>query len=154
MTDGMTQPLPAGRRRPDAAGYRLDDQAGFILRRASQRHAALFASMIGDETTPTQWAVMAKLLEAGPSPQNSLGRRTAMDAATVKGVVDRLRTRGIVETGIDPGDGRRVVVALTSTGRRLAEQLLPRAAIITAETLKPLAPSERRVFLDLLRRLG
>lgn len=154
MTATIAQPLTAQRRRAVASDYRLDDQAGFIMRKASQRHTALFAAMIGDETTPTQWAVIAKLLEGGPSPQNSLGRNTAMDAATVKGVVDRLKARGIVDTGIDPGDGRLVVVTLTTAGRRLAEQLLPRAAAITAETLKPLTPSERRVFLDLLRRLG
>jgi len=32
----------------------LDDQIGFILRQATQRHAAIFASGIGGDLTPTQ----------------------------------------------------------------------------------------------------
>jgi DNA-binding MarR family transcriptional regulator len=57
---------------------------GFLLRQVNQRHTGLFASLIGDETTPTQWAVLARLMEAGASSQNALGRQTAMDAATVR----------------------------------------------------------------------
>lgn len=34
--------------------YVLDDQTGFILRQATQRHAAIFASDIGCDLTPTQ----------------------------------------------------------------------------------------------------
>ena len=59
--------------------YRLDDQVGFILRQAMQRHAAVFASGIGCDLTPTQWAALAKLHEAGPPSQNRLGRQTTMD---------------------------------------------------------------------------
>src|SRR5271155_1555391 len=90
--------------------YHLDEQIGFILRQVSQRHAALFSAGIGDDLTATQWAVLAKLQERGPCSQNRLGRRTAMDAATIKGVVDRLGKRGLIETRPDPEDGRRLEV--------------------------------------------
>src|SRR5206468_1789491 len=42
-------------------GYRLDDQVGFVLRQAQQRHTALFASLMIEGLTPTQWAALAKL---------------------------------------------------------------------------------------------
>ena len=42
-------------------GYRLEDQVGFYLRRAGQRHAAIFAEHMTDELTPTQWAALVKL---------------------------------------------------------------------------------------------
>ena len=42
------------------------------------------------EVTTTQFAALAKLAEQGPLSQNQLGRATAMDAATIKGVVGRL----------------------------------------------------------------
>jgi DNA-binding MarR family transcriptional regulator len=133
--------------------YRLDEQVGFVLRQVSQRHAGLFAAMIGDETTPTQWAVLAKLMEVGACSQNHLGRLTAMDAATVKGVVERLLRRGLVETRSDTEDARRIVVDLTDSGRRTAETDEPRALAITEETLQPLSAPERKVFLALLKRL-
>jgi DNA-binding MarR family transcriptional regulator len=136
------------------ADYRLEEQVGFLLRRATQRHVAIFAGHMGEEVTPTRWAVLAKLYEAGPSSQNRLGRSTAMDAATIKGVVDRLIERGFVETRPDPQDARRRVIALSETGRRLVERSIEQALAITRETLDPLQPSEQAALIGLLRKLG
>lgn len=99
------------------APYRLDDQIGFILRQANQRYAALFANGIGNGLTPTQWAALVRLGETGPCPQNQLGRLTAMDAATIKGVVERLDKRGLIQRSADPDDGRRLLVSLSPAGR-------------------------------------
>ncbi|MBN9002075.1 MAG: MarR family transcriptional regulator, partial [Rhizobiales bacterium] len=90
--------------------YSLDEQVGFILRQVSQRHTSIFAASIGSQLTATQWAALSKLAEAGPCSQNQLGRLTAMDVATIKGVIDRLTARGLTETGPDPRDGRRLLV--------------------------------------------
>lgn len=139
---------------PDTAHYRLDDQVGFLLRRATQRHVAIFAERLGVGLTPTQWAALAKLYEEGPSSQNLLGRNTAMDAATVKGVVDRLASRQLIETSGDPADARRRVVALTVAGRRLVEAALATALAISIETLAPLTPAERTELCRLLRKLA
>jgi MarR family transcriptional regulator, lower aerobic nicotinate degradation pathway regulator len=141
------------RTKPGTDQYILERQVGFILRQVSQRHAAIFAASIGDDLTPTQWATLAKLLEQGPCSQNLLGRQTAMDAATIKGVVDRLSNRGIVETRLDPKDARRLVVVLTPAGKVIAERALVNAKIITEETLQPLTSSERAIFLKLLKKL-
>jgi DNA-binding MarR family transcriptional regulator len=137
----------------DCAEYILERQVGFILRQVSQRHAAIFVARIGDDLTPTQWATLAKLLERGPCSQNLLGRHTAMDAATIKGVVDRLSNRGFVETRPDPKDARRLVVVLTPTGREIAERARVNAEAITEETLRPLTAAERSILLKLLERL-
>ena len=135
-------------------GYRLEDQVGFYLRRAGQRHAAIFAGHMADELTPTQWAALVKLAEHGSVSQNLLGRETAMDAATIKGVVDRLAKRGFVATSPDPGDGRRMLVSITEEGLAVVERGLAAANAITAETLQPLDAAERHVLLDLLRKLA
>ncbi len=133
--------------------YILDEQVGFLLRQVSQRHAALFAAGIDADLTMTQWAALAKLAEAGPVSQNHLGRLTAMDAATIKGVTDRLTARGLTETRPDPHDVRRRLVALTRAGRALVARVAPNASRITADTLSPLAPHEREALLALLDRL-
>jgi DNA-binding MarR family transcriptional regulator len=142
----------AGENEP-AASYRLDDQVGFLLRRVTQRHVAIFAEHMGEDITPMRWAVLAKLHETGPSSQNRLGRSTAMDGATIKGVVDRLMNRGLIETQPDPGDARRRVIALTDAGRRLVERSVTTALAITRKTLAPLTPSERSALQMLLRKL-
>src|ERR1700691_5721563 len=102
--------------------YVLEEQVGFILRQVWQRHATIFAREIGINLTSAQWAALSKLTETGPCSQNQLGRLTAMDVATIKGVIDRLTARGLTETNSDPQDGRRLLVSLTRAGQQVAEK--------------------------------
>ena len=139
--------------KPSRPSYILDEQIGFILRQVWQRHAAIFARDIGINLTPTQWAALAKLNETGPCSQNQLGRLTAMDVATIKGVIDRLTARGLTETSPDPEDGRRLLVSLTRAGQQLAEKAAPYAVAISKETLAPLDARERETLFALLNKL-
>jgi DNA-binding MarR family transcriptional regulator len=132
--------------------YLLDEQVGYLLRRANQRHIALFAAVIPEVTT-TQLAALARLAECGPMSQNALGRATAMDAATIKGVVGRLAGRGLVARSPSESDRRRLVVALTAEGRALFEAIRGRGRAATRQTLAPLTREEEAQFLALLRRL-
>ena len=145
----------AGKRnaRPAKPTYVLDEQIGFILRQVWQRHAMIFARDIGINLTPTQWAALAKLQETGPCSQNQLGRLTAMDVATIKGVIDRLTARGLTETSPDPEDGRRLLVSLTKAGQQVAERAAPNALAISRETLAPLEAKERELLMALLNKL-
>ena len=94
----MTQAETDARRGSEAGEepYVLDDQIGYLLRLANQRHTLIFQEQAVLELTPTQFSAMVRLLDEGECSQNELGRRTAMDVATVKGVVDRLRAKGLV----------------------------------------------------------
>jgi len=139
--------------RPAKPPYVLDEQIGFILRQVWQRHTAIFAREIGTNLTPTQWAALSKLAETGPCSQNQLGRLTAMDVATIKGVIDRLTARGLTETSSDPGDSRRLSISLTRAGQQLAEKVAPNALAITRETLAPLEAKERETLMTLLNKL-
>src|SRR3954463_12754872 len=136
--------------RPARPQYVLDEQIGFILRQVWQRHATIFAREIGINLTPTQWAALSKLVETGPCSQNQLGRFTAMDVATIKGVIDRLTARGLTETSPDPQDGRGPLRSLTRAGQHLAEKTAPLALAISKETLAPLDAKERETLLGLL----
>jgi DNA-binding MarR family transcriptional regulator len=91
-----------------ADDYVLEEQVGHILRRAHQRATAIFMAELGDrfDLTPTQYAALVKLHDAGPQSQNQLGRLTAMDPATIQGVVRRLVERRLVERSHDRNDRR------------------------------------------------
>lgn len=141
------------RRGRPAQAYVLEDQVGFILRQVSQRHTVIFADRMSDDLTPTQFSALVKLHAEGAVSQNLLGRLTAMDTATIKGVIDRLSVRGYVESRPDPDDSRLRVLNLTALGTEAVERALPLAAAITEETLAPLATRERETLLALLRRL-
>jgi DNA-binding MarR family transcriptional regulator len=133
--------------------YVLDEQVGFLLRQVNQRHTMIFAERMIENLTPTQWAALAKLEEKGPLSQNHLGRLTAMDAATIKGVVDRLSARGLTKAEPDPEDGRRLNIALTEEGRALVARAATLAFAITEETLSPLTGTERQTLIRLLEKL-
>jgi len=133
--------------------YILEDQIGFIMRLANQRHTGIFADLMGDDITPTQFATLAKLRELESCTQNKLGRYTAMDGATIKGVVGRLSKRGLVETRTDPSDSRRLLVELTNAGKELIEKAIIRGHKITADTLKPLSTKEQVQLVNLLQKI-
>ncbi|HKS85537.1 MAG TPA: MarR family transcriptional regulator [Pseudolabrys sp.] len=142
---------------PDSAEqgrYTLDEQVGFLMRVAMQRHTSIFMSRMIEGLTQTQFAALAKLYEVGPCSQNHLGRLIYLDAATIKGVVDRLHSRGFVTALADPKDRRRRAVALTERGREATEAAMRVAAQITAATMTPLTAEEQRAVVKLLRKLS
>ncbi len=94
------------------------------------------------------------LAEVGETSQNQLGQLIAMDAATAKGVVDRLASRGYVTVTKDSSDKRRLLVALTAEGRNAYERLRPLAAEITRTTLAPLNDRDAATLVRLLSRIA
>ena len=137
----------------NSTSYVLDDQIGYLLRLASQRHAALFQASIPDDVTPTQFSALMRLAKEGQCSQNHLGRLAGMDAATVKGVVDRLRAKELIRIARDPADKRRAVISLSQKGRDLISRLQNEGHRVTAQTLAPLNEAERQALLSALRKL-
>ncbi len=155
--DGPTEAAGAEREASSSARppYVLEKQVGHLLRRAHQRASTIFAELIGEvHLTPLQYAVLVKVHDLGSVTQNRLGRLTAMDRATIKGVVERLRERDLIAREPDPANRRRVVWRLTAAGAATVARTVPRARRISARTLEPLSAEEQWVFLSLLERLG
>ena len=110
-------PKAAEPARPVKAGYVLEDQIGFRLRRAHQRASEIFNRVMAEfALTPTQFAALVKLHDEGPISQNHLSRLTGMDPATALGVIGRLGRQGLVNTRSDPADGRASLLTLTIQG--------------------------------------
>lgn len=153
--------MTAGRTRSRAADgdlgrpYVLEEQIGFLIRRAHQRASAIFDQVMeGFDVTPVQYSVLAKLHDLGPTSQNQLGRMVGIDPATMFGVAGRLARRGLVSSSVDPNDARLVLLELTETGRRTVEAMKARGPEVTAKTLDPLTPEEAETLVTLLARIG
>ena len=131
----------------------MEDQVGFLMRVAMQRHTSIFTSRMVGNLTQTQFAALAKLADVGTCSQNHLGRLIYLDAATIKGVIDRLRMRKLVTVQENPKDRRRSMIALTRAGSRVAEKAVGVAHRITAETLTPLRRAEQRQIVRLLQKM-
>jgi MarR family transcriptional regulator, lower aerobic nicotinate degradation pathway regulator len=135
--------------------YRLDDQVGFLLRRAYQRASSNLVERIGPyDLTAPQFATLARLYERGTLSQNLLGRLVAMEPANIRDVVLRLKKRRLIMTRRDPEDGRLILVSLTPAGLSLVEELLPIEIECTSRTLAALNANEKRLLYDLLGRLA
>lgn len=135
-----------------AGDYVLDDQIGYKLRLANQRHLEIFSQAMR-EITPTQFSVLARLFEIGELSQNHLGRLVAMDAATTKGVIDRLQKKGLIRTTPSLTDRRRLLVSLTAGGSEFTRAAIEKAKAITEKTLSNLNQRERGRLLELLEKL-
>ncbi len=141
-------PLPTGT-------FTLEGHVGFLLRKAHQRHAAIFVEAATEHgLTPTQFATLWKVTELGKATQNHLGRLVAMDPATIQGVVRRLIERGLLARADDPMDRRTAVLTPTDAGRAVLDAVVNCAQRAHDAALSPLSRDEQAVFLSLLRKLG
>lgn len=144
---------PAGD--PTGRAYVLEDQIGFLIRRAHQRASAIFEQVMdGMDVTPVQYAALAKLHDLGPTSQNQLGRMVGIDPATMFGVAGRLSKRGLVSPSVDPNDARLVLLTLTESGHATVEAMKALGPEVTRRTLAPLSADEAAQLLDLLGRIG
>lgn len=133
--------------------YVLSEQIGYMLRLASQRHSVIFQNNTIDNITPTQFSALVRLCDVGECSQNHLGRLAGMDVATIKGVVDRLISRGLLKSRPDPEDKRRLLVSLTDGGLLLVGEMKKAGKKITNDTLEPLTIQEQNTLLKILKKI-
>ena len=139
---------------PGSETFDLEHHIGFLLRRAHQRHAAIFLEeAAGHGLTPTQFAALQKTVELGRVTQNQLGRLVAMDPATIQGVVRRLTARGLIVRTRDPMDRRTAVLAATEAGVALVMPAVACARRSHKAALAPLTDDEQAQILKLLRKM-
>ncbi len=138
----------------DAMSYRFSDQIGYLLRRAYQRHLAIFQENASDpQLTAVQFSTLCALRDGGPLSQSELVAATAVDQATIRGIVERLKARGLIALAKDPQDARKVIIAITADGLALLDDMVPRAHRISELTVAGLNPAERAALDFVLRKI-
>ena len=95
-----------------------------------------------------------RIAEGGELSQNHLGRLASMDVATVKGVVDRLRAKDLIQSRADKEDKRRSLISLTAKGNHSIEALKADGTRISENTLAPLSNLERKTLIKLLMKIS
>jgi DNA-binding MarR family transcriptional regulator len=148
-----TKARSAEKRKQAVQSYRLDDAPGFLLRVALRTHTSIFAAKMIEELTAPQFSTLAKLREVGPCSQNHLGRLIHYDSATITGVINRLKSRGLIKSSKDPLDPRRREIDLTEKGTRVADAAIETVGEISSETFAPLTREEFRTLTELLKKI-
>ena len=127
----------------------------FLLRRAHQRSMSLLLSKLeAADLTPGQFFALDRLRGGKVISQNELGRQTAMDPATIQGVVQRLLARDLVARTSDLQDKRRLLLALSDKGRALLASLSQVTESTGRDLLRGFAPDQRRSLVEMLKRLA
>lgn len=135
--------------------YQFSEQIGHLLRRAYQRHVAIFQQTVPDpQLTAAQFVVLCAVRDCGGCDVHQIVRATAIDEASVRGIVERLKWRDLLTATHEPGDARRMDIALTPAGTALVGQTVPFAQEISEITFGDLDARERADIVRLLRRLS
>lgn len=151
-TDTGATPSPLA---VDGKEYDYTQQVGHLLRKAYQRHTAIFQQICVDpHLTSMQLAVLCALVTQGSDSLTNLGRATAVDPATMRGIVERLKARDFVRLSPDPDDRRKVIVVLTDQGRVMVSRMLPYSFEITQRTLEGLSVAEQVALNYLLTKIS
>jgi DNA-binding MarR family transcriptional regulator len=117
---------------------------GRISRRMRQAHA------VGNVTL-SEMSVLSRLDREGPDSPSSLAESERVRPQAMAATLAALEERGLVSRRQHPGDGRRVVMAVTDAGRTLvtdrrSDSVQRIAAVLDTE----FTPAERHAILAVL----
>jgi DNA-binding MarR family transcriptional regulator len=125
-----------------------------LARRFAQICAATSAEMASDAgLTALQFGALAYLFDEPDIDQNGLAARLGVDRTSIGQLIDQMEAKGLFDRRVNGADRRAKLLRLTARGRKLREQLRPKAHLVNARLLSALTPAEREIFLKLLVRV-
>ena len=125
---------------------------GSLIRRAQQRHVAVWLTEVSTEVTSVQYAALAVLTHQPGMSQRELGDALDIDRSTVAGIVSRLERDGLIARITDPDDGRRKVLTPTPQGQRAYAELKPKV-VRAQDVLAAELDAQQRQQLNALLRI-
>lgn len=136
------------------AAVDLTTHPGHLARRLQQAHYLLWNTMVSEEITSPQFAVLNALVAEPGLDQRTVGEHVGLDRSTIAEVISRLIRRELLDKVRDPQDGRRYLLHLTDEGKRTHRKLTVRTARMNQVFLGPLSTDEQTVFFDLIQRVS
>jgi DNA-binding MarR family transcriptional regulator len=137
-----------------AQAFDFTEQVGHLLRRAYQRHVAIFQKTIPDsQLTAAQFIVLCAVRDRECCSLSEIVKATAVDQATVRGIIERLKSRKLILVSHDPDDRRKTLVSLTGAGHAVLDTTVPSVQQISEQTYGDLNPAERVALVYLLRKM-
>ena len=144
------------RERPDIdfAPLQVLSRVGRLARHLDRARRAAFAV---SELESWEFDVLSALRRAGDPYQlspKSLLQQTLVSSGTMTNRIDRLVERELVERRSDPGDGRGILVVMTTLGRDRVDAAIAELMVAEAELLEGLSSGDQEKLAGLLRKLS
>ena len=127
----------------------------FQLSRVSRAGVRFWHNRVAEfGVTAAQAMMLLSLLEEDRVTSKYLGERTALDSATLTGLLDRLTKAGHVERRDNPDDRRAILVCLTASGSEIARQVQEIIEDENEAFLSKLTPEEGLILRALLKKMA
>ncbi|WP_431282017.1 MarR family winged helix-turn-helix transcriptional regulator [Humitalea sp. 24SJ18S-53] len=132
----------------------IDEYLLYLLARASHTVSAEFHKVLRTQDVGVaEWRVLATLHGSGGESVGVLADACLMQQPTMTKTLDRMAREGLVERGVDAGDGRIVRVRLTEQGAVAAAGLVDAARAHEATVIARMRPGEAATVKALLHGL-
>lgn len=95
-----------------------------------------------------------QIASCGSARMHEIAEGLQIDASTATRAVDRLSSRGLVDRGRDPADGRYTKVVLTDEGWRICEALREQGLAFVSAVLDRFDGADRAQLIRLLPELA
>ena len=118
---------------------------GYLIRRAQQRHVALWSTLVSTETSSVQYSILAVLDRLTEASQKELCDEVDLDRSTVADLVARMERRR------DSRDSRRNVVSLSASGVAEHTRLASLVESVQIELTRNLTHEDRDGLVRILR---
>ena len=124
--------------------------------RAGEAFVALAnRALSGYQLSPAARQALAVLDGAGePLSPTEIARRLIVTTASVTSLLDTLERRGLVERRADPGDRRRLLVAITPPAQDLVRQYVPEIVALQAAVMSGIGEEDRQHLIAILTRIS
>lgn len=141
-------------REPISSLRSLWARPGFLVRRLHQISVAIFLDeMAALELTPVQYGALMIVAAKPNIDQSTLAAELGVDRANAGDVLARMSKAGYVTRTPSANDRRFIQIKLTAEGTALLRKASARARKVQDRLLKPLAPSDRGVFIALITQI-
>jgi DNA-binding MarR family transcriptional regulator len=132
-------------RGPSPSAVRASQEVRSVIGRLRRRIRAAAGT---EDISLTQASVLARLTDNEGLTTSDLAAVEGMRHQSMATTVAALADLGLVERRRDPGDGRRLLIALTAEGRRRAEEgRQARGEWLTAELQNKCTEEERQTVI-------
>ncbi len=117
-------------------------------------HRRTQARLARGGVTADQFVLLALLAEQDGITQQELVRRASSDANTVRAMLVRMESRGLVARKGHPTDRRARSVTLTRKGRQVYDRLWADSEPVRQRLLAALRPDEADTLVEFLNRIS
>ena len=133
----------------------LESHLGYWLRRVSNAVSGSFARALQEkQTSVAEWVLLRELYERGQTSPGELADSLRLTRGAVSKIVDKLDTKGWIQTGAKEGDSRFRLLSLTRAGRRSLPILAEIADQNDAAYFGCLTAGEKKTLQELLIKLA